>query len=259
MLFIKNMKMNAFPNKMSQDCYFDNTKGFWGTVTKVHSENNTVDLVSVYGNEYKNINVATHGWVLSQARIGDRNLPPVGSNVFVFLPDGIIETGFVLCSGYFRGEEKDNFLCADDEDSKAIKDAQREIYTPGGWHFTEDYIGGSVELSKEDKVAITFNNDPDKESLSIKALDLSVDLTTEENKEKCEIKVFENTITFNAKSDDKYIQLEANGAKIKIDKDGNILIDTTKDTKVKTDKITIETSSYKVTNSAGITALEVTP
>ena len=91
-----NKKQNA-PQRKPFEVFtpFDTRNGFFGVVKEVHSENNTVHVVTDTGRELMNIPVASQQWVTYKKDgkpqlTGERNLPPVGTYVYCVMPNGIL-------------------------------------------------------------------------------------------------------------------------------------------------------------------------
>lgn len=140
--------------------FLDNRIGFWGDVAAVNSQNNTVDVTADIGLTYRNIPVMSREWVnASDAKdyvTAERNLPPVGARVFVLTPTRTVTGGFVLCSGFAKGEEDTHTLYAASDEEQEDKNSVRERVTQGGWNETEDYANGNFAAKSQDG-NITFS------------------------------------------------------------------------------------------------------
>ena len=80
---------------------FDHRNGFFGAVTEVHPETNTVHVVTDTGIELMNVEVASQQWVTYKKDgkpqlTGERNLPPVGTYVYCVMPNGTYDDCFVF-------------------------------------------------------------------------------------------------------------------------------------------------------------------
>lgn len=140
--------------------FLDNRIGFWGDVAAVNSQNNTVDVTADIGLTYRNIPVMSREWVNAADTkdyvTAERNLPPVGARVFVLTPTRTVTGGFVLCSGYAKGEEDTHTLYAASDEEQEDKNSVRERVTQGGWNETEDYANGNFAAKSQDG-NITFS------------------------------------------------------------------------------------------------------
>lgn len=127
--------------------------GIWAIVSAVHSDSVSVDVTLETGFSVKYIPVASREWFNDSGEnvSGERDLPTVGSRVFIFMPDKRIETGFVLCSGY-------NPLSAKGEAalSESGKENERLYILPGNWKRVYDYITGDfTETSPDELIKVT--------------------------------------------------------------------------------------------------------
>lgn len=142
--------------------FLDNRCGFWADVIAVNSENNSVNVIADIGVTYRNIPVSSQEWVNADENkdyvTAQRYLPPVGARVFVLTPSHSIESAFVLCSGYVRGETATHTLYAKNSSEVDDKNNTSERITQGGWKVTEDYNNGNKNfVSQDEKIKIAVN------------------------------------------------------------------------------------------------------
>lgn len=131
--------------------------GMWGKVTESHSEDNTVDVITDRGLAVSRLPVASFSWVGTAGgeTSGRRDLPPKDSYVFIFMPEGIIETSFVLCSGFPRRQDrnvKQDFLVSGKED---------EIFEmlPGGYVEKYDKASGDLQIDTKHGQTIKLSSE----------------------------------------------------------------------------------------------------
>jgi hypothetical protein len=151
-------KKDSFPGKtpVPSGSSYNRWYGFWGMVTEVHPENNTVQVRTDAGRIVSNVRVASMTWVtIDQEKdylSGNRSLPPVDTMVFCIMPNGEYSSAFVLCSGFsddpLHGEFK--------EDSKDAQYIDKEIVN-SGWTYIEDKRTGTK----------TIQNKPEDETIKI--------------------------------------------------------------------------------------------
>jgi len=164
---IKIVRKNQ--NTLFNRSYLDGRVGFWGNVTGIDSTKNRVHVMADIGFEYVGIPVVSHEWVNADDTngivSGSRNLPPIGSRVFVFTPTKTITGAFVLCSGYATGDIKTHKIFSD-ESEKETNNKIKESISPSGWNESEDYSTGIKKLkSKDGNIELTM--DP-SEAITIK-------------------------------------------------------------------------------------------
>lgn len=137
--------------------------GVWAKVLDRHSEDNTVDIETSDGINAYRIPVASRDWIFSGDAVGGtRDLPPPGSYVFVLLPDGRFETGFVLCSGIPRRNDtalRSEFL-------QSGKESEKKSISEGGWKQTEDSESGDILI--EDDAGFEMKVERSSKSIEIK-------------------------------------------------------------------------------------------
>lgn len=168
----------VIPKTFDNNSYLTNRIGFWGTVIDVNSLINAVTVRADTGLEYKNIPVATKTWVNKTDNFvsGERDLPQVGSRVFVLTPTKTIQGAFVLCSGYARGEKDTHNLYCKKESDKTKFNTSMEKITQSGWKLSENFTTGYVEVkSKDDNVNLSI--DLEENEIVISAWNHSITLS----------------------------------------------------------------------------------
>ncbi len=123
----------------------EGTFGLWAKVIARHSDDHTVDIMTDRGLKASRIPVASQAWVYTGngKTGGKRNLPPVDSYVFVLMPEGQLESGFVLCSGFPRRMDQDvkkDFLVAG-------KESESLGILPGGLTTKYDESSGDLQIN----------------------------------------------------------------------------------------------------------------
>lgn len=198
---------------------FDHRNGFFGAVTEVHSENNTVHVVTDTGRELMNIPVASQQWVTYKKDgkpqlTGERNLPPVGTYVYCVMPNGTYDDCFVLCSMFSTASIHKDYM-ADDEDTANTRLCQEN----GGWLKTTDIrTGTKVIKNKPEDETIKIEIDQESEGEEKATITIHGNVVTV-SKDGIEIKT-DGKVSFTA---DKDLELNVSGnATIKCDKDASI-------------------------------------
>lgn len=179
-LIINKNRLDSHP--FENHTYLENRIGFWATVTEVNAESNTVRVISDTKQEYDGIPVVSREWVSSNDNYvtGARNLPPVGSWVFVLTPTRTITGSFVLCSGYTRGDSSNHVLFEKDKEKISAKK------TVGGWLLEENYDNGDVKIANNDEtISLTLENS-EEGKITLKANETTV--TIEKNNVSLNIK-----------------------------------------------------------------------
>ena len=132
---------------------FDGRFGAWGIVESVNSDDNTVDVFLDTGRYLNRVPVASKEWVIfgedaeKDFNTGERDLPPVRSRVFVFMPTFTFSDCFVApFSGFNNADRNISEPFLEDEKQKI-----KERVTPSGWHVTDDYVTGSHKSVSPDK------------------------------------------------------------------------------------------------------------
>jgi hypothetical protein len=114
----------------------------WCKVLKRYSIDHTVDVETAEGFRVTRVPVTSREWVtLDDPILGERNLPPEGSMVFLFMPTGGIDNAFVFGGCFLPSydKHKSEFLTEGKEDEELTK---RE----GKWKKTFDKITGDLEV-----------------------------------------------------------------------------------------------------------------
>lgn len=146
--------------------YGKNKSGCWAYVTAIHSDSLTVDVENYNGFKFYYVPVASMEWVNKDGGSGERNLPPIGSRVFILMPTGTIQGGFVLCSGFsFNSvKEREDFKAINDDDIEKFNNSKKKI-TNSGWSFEETLKNGNIILTnKEQTITLQFINADDSEN-----------------------------------------------------------------------------------------------
>ena len=196
-------------NEVSPTEYGRSRTGFWAYVTAVHSDSLTVDLENFNGFKFHYVPVASREWVSKDGGKGERNLPPVGSRVFVMMPTGTIQGGFVLCSGFsFNSvKEQGDFRAAKDENIEKFN-SSKKILSNSGWAYEENLENGNISLvSGTREIKIEAANADDNETSLTKGL---------------KITAFGSSFSFD---DDGFMFAEKNDNKITFDKNGAVVAD----------------------------------
>lgn len=203
--------------------YKENSYGLWGIVEYADSETCTVDVIFDGGMSVSGIPVASAEWVrLDKDNYdyisGERNLPPKGSRVFVMMPTGTIESGFVLCSmlSVVEPSLRDAFMAKD-------KHNERYSVTPGNWKKTFDYENGSISIVSDDgKTQVNLSMDTSegkKRSLKLSAFDESTVKIIEG--ESAEINIFGTKLSIQKSSAGETVSLSFSGD-LSIESSGSI-------------------------------------
>jgi hypothetical protein len=119
------------------------TFGTWGKVIERHSEAHSVDIGTSEGFRITHIPVASHSWVtLSDPVLGERDLPPKDTMVFMFMPTGNVDSAFIPpFSSFIHTFEKHTEVFLQ-------KEEEEEDYAEyeGGWSKKFDKATGDLEL-----------------------------------------------------------------------------------------------------------------
>ncbi len=196
-------------NEVSPTEYGQSRTGFWAYVTAVHSDSLTVDLENFNGFKFHYVPVACREWVGKDGGKGERNLPPVGSRVFVMMPTGTIQGGFVLCSGFSFNSvnEQADFRAAKDEDIEKFN-SSKKIISNSGWTYEENLENGNISLvNGTQEIMIEAVNADDNEKNVKKNL---------------KITAFGSSFSFD---DEGFLFAEKNGNKISFDSNGAAVAD----------------------------------
>jgi hypothetical protein len=162
---------------------FDKRYGFWGMVTELHPENNTVHIRTDAGRIISNVRIASPVWVTidkeKEYLTGARILPPVDTYVLCFMPNGEYSSAVVIASGFSDDPQHAEFK-EDSDDAKFID----KIIKNSGWTFIEDKRTGTK----------TIKNKPKNETIKIE-----ID-QEEEGKEKLAVTIHKTKFTVNPES-----------------------------------------------------------
>jgi hypothetical protein len=180
-------KKRSIPGQapMHPESPFDKRFGFYGVVTGVHYQNNTVDVRSDSGRVFAGIRVASDQWVVipqkeatgknKDSLTGRRRLPPKDAYVLCFMPTGEPSSAIVLCSVFAYQDPNHAELRDGGEDNEYID----EKVDSGGWKFTHDIRTGTRKIQ---------NSPKDGEET------ISLEVNQEENgKSKIILKLYENS------------------------------------------------------------------
>lgn len=115
--------------------------GMWCKVLKRYSLDHTVDVETAEGFTVTHIPVASREWVtLDDPIFGERNLPPVNSIVFMFMPTGGIDNAFIFGGCFLPTFDKhQEFLVEGKEDEELAK-------MEGNWERKLDKVTGDLEI-----------------------------------------------------------------------------------------------------------------
>jgi len=137
--------------------------GVWGKVLERHSVDHSVDVQLATGHEVTHIPVASREWTTIDEKpiLGARDLPPKGAIVFVMMPSGEIDSGFVLASCFLpiAEKQKDDFL---------VKDKETEALSviEGGWKKTYDKEKGDLQVEDDDSFILIVKKSEKKIDLT---------------------------------------------------------------------------------------------
>ena len=192
---------------------FDHRNGFFGAVTEVHPETNTVHVVTDTGIELMNVEVASQQWVTYKKDgkpqlTGERNLPPVGTYVYCVMPNGTYDDCFVLCSMFSTASIHKDYTAN-----------TRLCQENGGWLKTTDIrTGTKVIKNKPENETIKIEIDQESEGEEKATITIHGNVVTV-SKDGIEIKT-DGKVSFTA---DKDLELNVSGnATIKCDKNASI-------------------------------------
>jgi hypothetical protein len=187
--------------------------GVWCKVLKRHSADHTVDVETAEGVRVTNVPVASREWVTVEDPIlGERNLPPVNSIVFMFMPTGGIDNAFIFGSCFMPAYDKhvEEFLVEGKEDEGFTK-------LEGKWRRTFDKKTGDLEIIGADDDDKTLVITVKKSEKKIQITDWNQnDIVIDENGVKT-TDVNGNAVTHNK---DGIKSEDANGNKVTQDSSG---------------------------------------
>jgi len=137
----------------------DNRFGEKGRVRERHSEDNTADVLLDSGTYLKRVPVTTSEWFIfgedveKDYNAGERDLPPIGARVFVFMPTAnSYDDSFIAPFSFFS--TPDQIKPYMDEDKETIK----ERIMPNKWHTKLDYATGTYQaVSPDEKSSILLD------------------------------------------------------------------------------------------------------
>jgi hypothetical protein len=118
----------------------------WCKVLERYSIDHTVDVETAEGFRVTRVPVTSREWVtLEYPILGERNLPPEGSTVFLFMSTGGIDNAFILGSCFlpYYDKHKKEFLIEEKEDEELIK-------KEGNWKKAFDKVTGDLEVVRTD-------------------------------------------------------------------------------------------------------------
>jgi hypothetical protein len=205
-----------------------NRYGMWGKVLERYSIDHTVDIETAEGFRVTRVPVTSREWVtLNDPILGERNLPPKGSMVFLFMPTGGIDNAFIFGGCFLPsfGKHTNEFLVEGKEDEELTR-------IEGNWGKIFDKITGDMEIvgtDEDDKTLV----------ITIKKSEKRIQLTDwNEN----DILIDENGIAVT----------DVNGNKITTDSNG-VMIDDASGQKIEmaSEGITVNTSGKVTIYSAG--------
>jgi hypothetical protein len=189
---------------------YDTRYGFWGMVTELHPENNTVRVRTDAGIIISNVRVASPAWVTidedKKHLTGRRSLPPVDSYVYCAMPNGEYSSAFVLCSG-FSGDPRHAEFKEDSEDAKFI---DKQILN-SGWTYSEDKRTGTK----------TIANKPEDETMRIEVNQ------EEEGKNKTTVEIY--GVVFEIDEENKKTTADIYGNIFTVDEENGVTVETEKD------------------------------
>jgi hypothetical protein len=194
----RRKKLPGQPAMPRAGFYDDFCLGFFGMVTEVHPEDNTVHVRMNSGLELSGLRVASLEWVTIDEEkgflSGERRLPPVNTYVFCVMPTGDPTSALVLCSAFGYQAADHAAFKEDSEDAKFIK----KQVDNAGWVRELDYRTGTRRVK----------NHPENETIKIEVNQ------EEKGKEKIIITVHSNIFTVD----------KDNGIKVEIEKNADIAV-----------------------------------
>jgi hypothetical protein len=203
---------------------FDRRSGFFGVVTEVQPENNTVTVRGDFGRDITGIRVASSQWVTmpydegetksKDTLTGHRHLPPVNTYVYCLMPTGEPSSAIVLCS-VFAYQDPNHAELRDGEKDSEFIDINVDS---GGWKFTHDIRTGTRKIQNSPKDG--------EETIS---LEINQE---EEGKSKIVFKFFDNYIEYDEEKQGWKQSIEGD---VDLAVKGKITATATKDVKVFTD------------------------
>jgi hypothetical protein len=186
--------------------------GFYGMITEVHPEDNTVHVRMDTGRELSGVRVASLEWVTIDEEkgflSGEWRPPPVNTFVFCIMPTGEPSSAFVLCSMVGRQVAAHSAFKEESEDAKYIK----KQVDNSGWVRTLDYRSGTRTIQskpKDEKIKLEINQE-------------------EEGKEKVTLRIYSHIITID---EEEGIRIEIDGdiaevatGKVELTRESDVLV-----------------------------------
>lgn len=183
-MLVRKVRTKAESVPLENSSYRDGCVGFWGNVIGIDTEELAVDVQACTGMKYRGIPCISKEWVVyneSKDYVpGERDLPPLNSRVFVFMPTHTLSGAFVLCSGFARGEPSVRNLFAKNETEKEDFRTIKEHISQGGWKEKEFADNGNKIFESNDGnilinlVAADDSKNGLEKEVSIKAWDQTI-------------------------------------------------------------------------------------
>jgi hypothetical protein len=188
----KKTTLSGSPEIPTEGLYGPVRFGFYGMITEVHPEDNTVHVRMDSGRELSGVRVASLEWVTIDDDkgflSGEWRPPPVNTFVFCLMPSGEPSSAFVLCSMVGRQVAEHSAFKEKSEDAKYIK----KQVDNSGWTRSIDYRTGTR----------TIQNKPKDETIKL-------EINQEESgKEKVILTIYSHIITFD---EEEGISIETDG------------------------------------------------
>jgi hypothetical protein len=136
--------------------------GLWGKVIARHSEDHTVDIRTDRKFVLERVPVASREWITeSDPPTGARDLPPEGTYVFMLMPTGQVESGFIIASVFPQtlGAMKADFL-------KKDKETEAFMRIEGGWQKTYDKSQGNTTIDDDNGFTLTVKKSEKKVTIT---------------------------------------------------------------------------------------------
>lgn len=215
--FVK-VRKDSLQTPLTNESYMEHRIGFWACVVDVHSDKNTVDVLSDTGFKLVDIPVISKQWICidnnKDFTPASRNLPQINSRVFILMPTGTIDGSFVLCSGYSNGDTTSHGLWAEKQQSDISKKNNiEESISQSGWNKKEYYRDGNIifvsldENVKLEIILVDNSQDSLVKGISVKAWNNSIVVNEEgisfEDKNSNKISTSNNGISLIDKNNNK--------------------------------------------------------
>ncbi|QKS92448.1 hypothetical protein [Treponema phagedenis] len=108
--------------------------------------------------------------------------PPENARVFVLMPTGTFEGAFVLCSSLSMFEKEHQKKFMSTKEQRAEKNVERLRVRPGKWIEKYNYKTGQLELtSSNEKVKIAIADDNNKKEVSVNAFGANITIDKDGN------------------------------------------------------------------------------